>query len=137
MVRIFSLTAAAAALALSTAGAAGEKESKTDAVAVSMTNDAGTPVKLVEFDGEFELLKTSSRLRVWRSHLGYTITVDADGKPTDCALDDEFRRKYVNTKLCSVLLKHHKFEPARDEANEPVAGHYTNRLSYMALREKF
>ena len=95
-----------------------------------------TPVKLVEFNGGWEVLKTSTQLRVWRSHLNYTIAVDAEGKPTSCSIDDEFRRAYVNQKLCSVLVKTHVFEPAHDAAGVPVAGDYKNSLSYLELREK-
>jgi hypothetical protein len=94
------------------------------------------PVRLVSFDGERELLKTSSRLRVWRGDLGYTLEVDAAGTPTECKLTEEFRMTYVNTKLCEVLLQHHTFEPALDASGAPVEGSYEGRLNFMELREK-
>lgn len=127
--QIFS-TAALTALALSPVTASGED--MVDAVNTSSVS----PVKLVAFDGGWEVLKTSKQLRVWRSHLEYAIAVDADGNATDCEVIEKFRRAYVNEKLCSVLMKTHTFEPARDSGNVPVAGRYTNRLSYLDLREK-
>lgn len=130
MVRFASLTAAAAALAFSPAVLAN------DTAEIVPASEA-TPVKLVEFDGGWEVLKTSSQLRVWRSHLGYKLTVDAEGKPTGCEITEQFRRAYVNKKLCSVLMKSHTFEPARDAADAPVAGSYSNSLSYMDLRAKY
>ena len=130
MVRILSLSAAAAALAFAPASGANDQ-----AETVSDTAEV-TPVKLVEFNGGWEVLKTSSQLRVWRSHLGYTIAVDAEGKPTECEIEQEFRRAYVNKKLCSVLMKTHTFEPARDATDAPVPGSFTNQLSYLELREE-
>nr|WP_298927139.1 hypothetical protein [uncultured Erythrobacter sp.] len=163
MVRVFSQSVAGAALVLSTTVMAGQSEAEPQTVDAPAEPEATTamakaevlkdtpngetvvrsrtvaisdmkPVKLVEFDGEFEVLKTSRRLRVWRSHLAYTIKVDADGKPTGCELTDGFRRTYVKKKLCDVLVKHHTFEPARDESDAPVEGTYTARLSYMDMR---
>ena len=55
-------------------------------------------------------------------------------KATGCEIEDEFRRTYVNQKLCSVLMKTHTFQPARDASNAPVPGSYSNSLSYMELR---
>ena len=130
MTRLPSLAILATALAIGTPAWA-------DTASQDMAPAAGTPVKLVEFDGGWELLKTSSQLRVWRSNLDYSIAVDADGKATDCAITDEFRRAYVNKKLCSVLVKSHTFEPARDATNMPVAGTYTGSVSYMDLRARF
>lgn len=33
-------------------------------------------------------------------------------------------------------MKSHTFEPARDASDAPVAGSYTNSLSYVDLREQ-
>jgi len=63
--------------------------------------------------------------------------VGANGQPTNCELVDKFRKNYVNSKLCEVLMDHHTFEPARDDENAPVPGVYRSSLSYMDLREKF
>lgn len=129
MVRSISSLAAIAALAITPAAMANDDLTETS------LGSGVEPVKLVEFDGEWEVLKTASRLRVWRTHLAYTLTVDEHGKATECALDEGFRRAYVNKKLCSVLLKHHTFEPARDATDMPVVSNYSGRLSYQEMRE--
>lgn len=94
------------------------------------------PARLIAFDGAQEFLKESSRLRVWRSEVSYTLQVDSAGKPTSCELAQKFRQTYVNVKLCEVLLKHHSFEPAHDASGAAVGGSYQGRLNYMEMREK-
>ncbi len=114
------------------------------APAVQAEDDAGDgtarskvkPVRLVSFDGEREFLKTSSRLRVWRGEVSYTLEVDAAGTPTECKLTEEFRMNYVNDKLCEVLLKHHTFEPAVDASGAATGGSYEGRLNFLEIREK-
>lgn len=134
MIRTVSLTAAMAALAFTPAAMAMGAE---EAAAAAAADDAGTPVKLVSFDGEQELLKKSSRMRIWRSHLAYRLTVDAEGKVTGCELTEKFRRAYVSRQLCKLLVANHTFEPARDAYDQPVEGSYTNRISYIDLRAKY
>lgn len=123
---------AAALIALACAPAAHAGEDGGDGTARSKVK----PVRLVSFDGERELLKTSSRLRVWRGELGFVLSVDAAGTPTDCELTEKFRMTYVNDKLCEVLIAHHSFEPALDASGAPVEGSYEGRLNFMEMREK-
>ncbi|MHA7818060.1 MAG: hypothetical protein ACX930_00255 [Erythrobacter sp.] len=129
MNRIAMLTAATAALALTPAAMAGDSVD-------TVEKTAETPVKLVSWDGDFELLKESRRMRIWRSHLAYTLTVSAEGKVTDCAFTDAFRMRRVSMVLCDILSEHHTFEPALDASGAPVEGSYSAEVSYMELREK-
>jgi hypothetical protein len=129
-VRISAILAALA-VALTPAVAAADDE-KGDGTARSKVK----PARLIEFSGDREFLKASSRLRVWRSDVGYTLEVNAAGAPTECALTERFRMTYVNDKLCEVLMKHHSFEPALDAAGAPVEGSYEGRLNYVELQEK-
>ena len=94
----------------------------------------GTPAKLKSFDGGKKFLKTSRQLRVWRESVGYTLTVDATGKATDCKIQQKFDRTVVNMRLCEVLVDHHEFEPARDANDMAVEGTYSARLVYADLR---
>jgi hypothetical protein len=94
------------------------------------------PARLVEFTGDREFLKESSRLRVWRGEVGYTLEVDAGGMPVECRLTEEFRMNYVNNKLCEVLLRTHSFEPAQDSSGTAVASTYEGRLNYLEMRAK-
>jgi hypothetical protein len=95
-----------------------------------------TPVRLVSWDGDFELLKTSRRLRIWRSHVAYRMTVDSEGNVTSCELTESFRRAYISQRLCDILSEHHTFEPALDDSGMPVEGTYTAQLSYQEMRDR-
>jgi len=129
----FPPAAAAAAICLSPAVHAQDAEA--EASAGSVQDEGASPVKLVEFDGEWQFLRTSSRLRIMRPEVGYTLRVDAAGEVTECKLDNEFRRAYINKKLCAVLAKHHTFEPAHDASGAAVEGSYSSRLVYVDLRK--
>lgn len=94
------------------------------------------PARLIAFTGEREFLKESTRLRVWRGEVGYTLVVDAAGAPTDCELSEKFRMNYVNVKLCEVLIRNHSFEPAVDDAGKAVEGSYEGRLNFLEMRAK-
>jgi hypothetical protein len=129
------LTAAAAFGALALPAAAQDQlqgEAQNDGTARSRVK----PARLIEFTGDREFLKESSRLRVWRGEVGYVLEVDAAGTPVDCALTEEFRLNYVNDKLCQVLMKHHSFEPAEDASGAPVEGSYEGRLNFLEMRQK-
>lgn len=134
MIRLLSLSAALAALVSTPAVMADDQTDNRTSASSAITSAA--PVRLVEWDGDFELLKTSRRLRIWRSHLAYRMTVDAQGNATGCEITDSFRRSYVSETLCEILMEHHTFEPAHDESGAPVEGAYTARLSYMEMRER-
>lgn len=133
MLRLHSLLVAAIALAWSPQPAAALAQGAADADAVA--EDRGPRgVRLVRFDGGQQFLNTSSRLRIWRAEVGYRIAVDAAGKATSCTIVDKFRRTYINLKLCEILLEHHTFAPALNEASEPIAGTYEHSLSFSELR---
>jgi hypothetical protein len=94
------------------------------------------PARLIAFTGEREFLKESTRLRVWRGEVGYTLVVDEAGAPTDCELAEKFRMNYVNDKLCEVLIRNHSFEPAVDGSGKAIEGSYEGRLNFIEMREK-
>ncbi|BDI60893.1 hypothetical protein MACH05_14530 [Qipengyuania nanhaisediminis] len=139
------MASATAALLLAPAALAGNSGAEARAEANAETQAEGyalaaigteTPVRLVSWDGDFELLKTSRRLRIWRSHVAYRMTVDAEGKATTCELTETFRRTYVADRLCNVLMAHHTFAPATDASGKPVEGQYVSQLSYAEMRER-
>lgn len=86
--------------------------------------------RLTSFDGVYALGKEASRRRLLSQKLEYTLTVDAKGKPIDCELSRKFRMKATRLALCRPLLKHMKFEPARNERGEPVEGTYTGIIDF-------
>jgi len=145
------LSAPAAALTLTPAGSAVEDmEKKTEEHVAARAietrpmeeqveeaeTSAAMPVQLVSWDGDFELVKTSRRMRIWRSHIAYSLTVDAEGNATDCELTETFRMRRITLRLCDVLMAHHTFEPAQDENGTAVEGTYSSRISYQDMMER-
>ncbi|MDJ0977348.1 MAG: hypothetical protein QNI87_02315 [Erythrobacter sp.] len=96
-----------------------------------------TPAKMVAFDGGFDFLKASRRMRVWRPAVELDMTVDTQGHASDCEVVNRFRKNYVNQKLCEIAMAHYTFEPARNAQNEAVEGSYRAHLSYEDLSEEF
>lgn len=137
MTRILTMAAATAALLAAPAALAGNDNAEGHVEGLELVSAEGaTPVRLVSWDGDFELLKTSRRLRIWRSHLAYRMTVDAEGNATGCELTESFRRAYVSERLCDILMAHHTFAPAQDANGTPIEGSYSSRISYMEMRER-
>lgn len=128
----FVLSAVAALGVLSAPVFAQQQQAQNDGTARSKVK----PARLIEFTGNREFLSESTRLRVWRGEVGYTLEVDASGTPVDCELTEEFRMNYVNDRLCEVLMKHHSFEPAEDDSGAAVESTYAGRLNFMEMREK-
>lgn len=126
------LLSAVAALGVLASPVFAQQQAQNDGTARSKVK----PARLIEFTGDREFLKESSRLRVWRGEVGYTLEVDAAGTPVDCELENEFRMNYVNDKLCEVLMKHHSFEPAQDASGDAVVSSYEGRLNFTDLRAK-
>lgn len=126
------LLSAIAAIAALPVPALADQVSSNEGTARSRVKSA----RLIEFTGNREFLKESNRLRVWRGEVGYTLSVDAAGTPTECKITDEFRMNYVNEKLCEVLLKHHTFEPAIDASGTATEGTYEGRLNFLEMRDK-
>ena len=116
--------------AMSEAGAA------TQPSATQQPANGAQPAKKVAFDGGFEFMKMSRRLRIWRPAVEFDMKVDAEGHATDCEVVNAFRKNYINMKLCEVVMDHHTFEPARDAQNQPVPGSYHAKISYAQLREE-
>ena len=131
MIRFPTLLAASAALFLAPAAMA-----KDEAAVSESAPGTATPVKLVSWDGDFELLKESRRMRIWRSHIAYRLTVDAQGKVTDCELTETFRMHRINESLCGILSEHHTFEPALDASGMPIEGSYSATMSYAEIRAR-
>ena len=142
MIRLLSHCAVAAALvltpaAMAKADGAGEMAPPTPPTGeMTEAPDTATPVRLVSWDGDFEFMKESRRMRIWRSHIAYNLTVDAEGDVTDCELTESFRLKSVSERLCDILSEHHEFEPAHNAAGEPVEGSYAARIAYADVRER-
>jgi len=81
------------------------------------------PVQLAAFDYD-NFLERALELGMLSQTLGYTVTVAADGKVTDCKLGRKFRRAFINAQLCKAVVSSAQFAPARDAQGNAVASTY-------------
>lgn len=88
------------------------------------------PPRLIAFEGIHQLGAAAGRQSLLSEVLGYTLRVDAEGKAVDCTLSRSFRRKAVTLSLCRPLMKHSRFEPARDAQGNPVEGEFSGEVDF-------
>ena len=65
--------------------------------------------------------------------LGYSLTVDAEGKATDCRFSRRFKSAYTTKELCKQFLRVTTFEPARDAQGNPVVGTYEGEIEIASF----
>lgn len=65
--------------------------------------------------------------------LGYSVTVDADGRPVDCSFSRRFRMLATEREVCRSLLRSVSFEPARDAQGNRIAGTYKGELEIASF----
>lgn len=87
----------------------------------------------IAFKGGHELGVSATRQRILSQRLGYTLTVDAAGTVTECALDYEFRLRATQIAMCRPFVKHMTFEPALDAAGNPVVGKYEFDVDFSMM----
>jgi hypothetical protein len=65
--------------------------------------------------------------------LGYTLTVDAEGKPVGCSFSRGFRMLVTERGVCRSFLRSVTFERARDAQGNPVAGRYSDEIEVVSF----
>ena len=65
--------------------------------------------------------------------LGYTLTVDAEGKPVGCSFSRGFRMLVTERSVCRLFLRLVTFERARDVQGNPVAGRYSDEIEVVSF----
>nr|WP_298927142.1 hypothetical protein [uncultured Erythrobacter sp.] len=101
-----------------------------DCVSANLAPKGPRPPIVTAFDGVHALGREAARQRLLSQNLDFTLSVDANGKPTECDLAYDFRRKATEIAICRPLLKYMKFEPAIDENGDPVAGTYKSTIDF-------
>lgn len=89
-----------------------------------------TGPRLIAFDGLRELTSVAARVGMLAQRLDYSLDIGADGAPTSCTLSRKFRSPLVTKQLCDVLMRHSRFEPARDAWGTAVNGSYSGRITF-------
>jgi protein TonB len=65
--------------------------------------------------------------------LGYTLTVDAEGKVTGCSFSRDFRMVVTERDLCRAFARSFSFAPARDAVGKAVAGQYQGKVEIASF----
>lgn len=60
-----------------------------------------------------------------------TLTVDASGTPTQCAIDQSSGSRSLDAATCSIAIGRVRLEPARDERGRAIAGHYPLHIRWV------
>ena len=65
-----------------------------------------------------------------QAYVRVRMNVGADGNATACAVQSDFNDEAFNTLACELLMRHARFEPARDAAGNAVASFWTTGIVY-------
>ncbi len=71
----------------------------------------------------------AARREMTSPRVAFRLQVGADGKPTDCAIMQSSGSKLLDDRICEIMLKRARFEPAVNRAGKPVAASYTNSVA--------
>jgi len=71
----------------------------------------------------------AARLARGAGIIGFTLSVSAEGKVTDCKISHSSGSATLDAATCSLLIKNARLFPALDQGR-PVAGHYSNRFRW-------
>ncbi|EAQ29391.1 hypothetical protein NAP1_01425 [Erythrobacter sp. NAP1] len=61
---------------------------------------------------------------------GFTLSIDASGKVTDCSITRSTGHTALDEATCRLLERRAQFNPARDSNGAPVAGRYSNQVAW-------
>ncbi len=62
---------------------------------------------------------------------GFALTIDAEGRVTDCTITRSTGHDALDEATCRLLEKRASFTPARDGAGDPVAGTYSSSVNWQ------
>ena len=77
----------------------------------------------------------------WREDMegmvGYQLSVDADGSVGDCTITESSGHELLDTLTCRFAVERYRFEPARDEDGNPVAGTFFTYADWQKREPEF
>jgi len=62
--------------------------------------------------------------------VGFTLIVNAEGRPTDCSITRTSGLRDLDLKTCSILLRRARFDPATNGNGEPKRARYASALRW-------
>lgn len=63
--------------------------------------------------------------------VAFRLMVDAEGKPTSCALQRSYSGELFNTLTCNILMRRARFQPALDAMGKPVASYFISQVNWL------
>lgn len=97
------------------------------AQATPASGSGAQPAELVDFDYH-RFFERAFRLGLPTQRIAYVLTVGADGKPTDCALNRDYRYAATDRQMCRQIMRVARFNPARDAQGNAVASTYSGEV---------
>jgi hypothetical protein len=94
--------------------------------------EVGQPPELVAIDYKV-LYREMMRLGMVSQVLGYTLTIDTDGRTTDCSFSRRYKNRYTRDQLCKAFRRATTFRPARDAQGNPVIGTYDGEIEIASF----
>lgn len=79
------------------------------------------------------LYRRMMQLGMLSQQLGYTLTVDGDGKAVACSFSRRFKSPYTSKELCKAFIRTTQFKPARDGQGNAVIGLYEGEVEIASF----
>lgn len=90
------------------------------------------PPELASIDYKL-LYRRLMQLGMLSQVLGYSLSVDADGKATDCRFSRRFKSRYTRDQLCTAFMESTRFHPARGASGAAVGGTYEGEIEIASF----
>ncbi|MCA0207485.1 MAG: energy transducer TonB [Proteobacteria bacterium] len=62
--------------------------------------------------------------------VAFKLAVDITGRPSSCAVTASSGNAILDSQTCALLIRRAHFKPALDTSGKPVAGQYSNRVTW-------
>lgn len=62
--------------------------------------------------------------------VGFTLSVDAEGRPSDCVVTRTSGVALLDETACSLMMRRARFEPARDAEGKAIAARWSSRFRW-------
>lgn len=68
--------------------------------------------------------------REWTGVAGFAVTIDTNGRVSDCTITRSTGHAQMDTATCSLIERRARFDPAKDRYGNPVTGTYRNSVNW-------
>ncbi|MEM6584401.1 MAG: energy transducer TonB [Pseudomonadota bacterium] len=68
--------------------------------------------------------------RCFVGFVGYTLLINVEGRPTDCAVTRSSGDPALDVETCNLLLRHARFQSATNSKGKPTRGRYASGVTW-------